>query len=48
MLVVAPGGAVKWAHLASDAGDNPPMEQPQAFLAALHAAIATQTEREPA
>jgi hypothetical protein len=24
VLVVAPGGAVTWAHLASDAGDNPP------------------------
>ena len=24
VLVVAPGGAVTWAHLADDAGDNPP------------------------
>jgi hypothetical protein len=24
VLVVAPGGAVAWSHLASDAGDNPP------------------------
>ena len=24
VLVVAPGGAVTWSHLADDAGDNPP------------------------
>lgn len=24
VLVIAPGGAVTWAHLANDAGDNPP------------------------
>jgi hypothetical protein len=24
VLVVAPGGAVVWSHLADDAGDNPP------------------------
>ena len=35
-------------HVIDDAGDDPPIEQPQAFLAALHAAIATQTERETA
>lgn len=26
VLVVAPGGAVAWAHLADNAGDNPPNE----------------------
>jgi pimeloyl-ACP methyl ester carboxylesterase len=34
-------------HVIDDAGDDPPMEQPQAFLAALRAAIATRTGREP-
>jgi hypothetical protein len=24
VLVIAPGGKVTWAHLADDAGDNPP------------------------
>jgi pimeloyl-ACP methyl ester carboxylesterase len=33
-------------HVIDDAGDDPPMEQPQAYLAALRAAIATQSERE--
>jgi len=35
VLVVAPGGEVVWAHLANDAGDNPPNEQ---VLAAARAA----------
>jgi AhpC/TSA antioxidant enzyme len=26
VLLVAPGGEVKWSHLARDAGDNPPNE----------------------
>jgi AhpC/TSA antioxidant enzyme len=26
VLVIAPGGAVTWSHLARDAGDNPPNE----------------------
>jgi len=34
-------------HVIDDAADAPPLEQPQAFLAALHAAIATQTAGEP-
>jgi hypothetical protein len=35
VLVVAPGGAVTWAHLADDAGDNPPNAE---VLAAARAA----------
>ena len=34
-------------HVIDDAGDDPPMEQPQAFLAALRAAIGTQAAGEP-
>ena len=38
-----------WAlHVIDDAGDDPPLEQPQAFLVALRAAIATQAEGKPA
>jgi hypothetical protein len=35
VLVIAPGGTVAWAHLANDAGDNPPNAE---VLAAARAA----------
>jgi hypothetical protein len=35
-------------HVIEDAADDPPIEQPEAFLRALHTALETATAREPA
>jgi hypothetical protein len=40
VLVVAPGGAVTWSHLAENAGDNPPNEDVLAAVEGARAAAA--------
>ena len=43
-IAEAVGARYGWPlHVIEDAGDDPPLEQPAAFLAALHAAISTPT-----